>query len=55
MKFFSGPSMMIHTDFKFPAMILWKTQKDPILEKIHPDTVFWESTGNYLFLQDAKY
>jgi len=54
MKLFEGP-------LRFASLVrkeltgLFTTKEEPVLEKIHPDTIFWKSTGNYLFLQDGKY
>jgi len=54
MRLFEGPTIVAKYVHKFSS-VLWGKREDPVLEKIHPDTVFWEGTGNYIFLQDAKY
>lgn len=53
-KLFEGP--MIFAKFPRPDFLNYFGKKEePRLEQIDDSKIFWETTGNYLFLQDAKY
>lgn len=55
MKFFEGPVRFAHYPRKESILGLWGNLTKTKLEPIDQEKIFWETTGNYLFLQDAKY